>query len=84
MAHEDSPEEWQAWVEQACKAVGVDPRLVDTEVVLDFTKTVAQRFVRPMAPVAAHILGLAIASHDGVDARRLIEDLERTLPPASA
>lgn len=80
MSHTESPAEWQPWIERACEAVGVDPGLVDPQVVLALTRTVAERYVRPMAPVAAHILGLAVATH-GVGARdKLIEELTQTLP----
>ncbi|HET7723754.1 MAG TPA: DUF6457 domain-containing protein [Propionibacteriaceae bacterium] len=83
MTHEDSASDWQPWIEKACAAVGVDPALVDPIVVLALTKTVAERYVRPMAPVAAHILGLALATH-GVAARdELIDRLTQTLPAAA-
>lgn len=83
MSHTDNPEEWQPWINEACLAVGVDPALVDTDAVLALTKTVAQRFVRPMAPLAAHILGLAIASGGAADTEQLIEQLVGTLPEAA-
>lgn len=81
MSNPAGPDEWQAWIEQACRAVGVDPSLVRTEAVLALTRTVAQRFVRPMAPVAAHILGLAVATHGAAEMERLTDDLLSTLPP---
>ena len=80
MAERENPEEWQPWIVRACEAVGVDPELVDSQAVLALTRSVAQRYVRPMAPVAAHILGLALASQ-GVAAReRLIDQLVQTMP----
>jgi hypothetical protein len=83
MSHEENAADWQPWIDKACEAVGVDPALVDPQVVLGLTKTVAERFVRPMAPVAAHILGLAMGSQ-GLEAReRLVEQLVRTLPPTA-
>lgn len=83
MSHVENAADWQPWIDKACEAVGVDPGLVDPQVVLALTRTVAERYVRPMAPVAAHILGLAMGSQ-GLEARdRLIDDLVRTLPPAS-
>ncbi|MBI4901774.1 MAG: molybdopterin-guanine dinucleotide biosynthesis protein A [Actinobacteria bacterium] len=83
MSHPENPEDWQPWIEQACHAVGVDPALVDLDAVLALTRTVAQQFVRPMAPVAAHILGLAIGSQGVAERDHLIEDLVRTLPPST-
>ncbi len=82
MSQTDNPEEWQPWIDEACRAVGVDPAIVETDAVLALTKTVAQRFLRPMAPVAAHILGLAIASNRTASTEELIEALVNTLPPA--
>lgn len=82
MSHTDNPEEWQPWVDAACRQVGVDPAQVDIDTVLALTKSVARRFVRPMAPVAAYILGLAIASHGSDQTERLVAKLEGTLPPA--
>jgi len=83
MSNPEDPAEWQAWIEQACRALGVDPRLVDTDAVLGLTRTVAQRLARPMAPVAAHILGLAIGAQGAVQTGRLIDALASTLPPAT-
>lgn len=81
MPHQDDPGQWRPWVDEACQAVGVDPRLVDLDAVLALTGTVAHRLARPMAPVAAHILGLAMASGDAARPGRLIEALVSTLPP---
>ena len=53
---------WQAWIDHVCAAVGVDPALVDARAVNDLTGTVATTYERPMAPVSAHLWGLAIAT----------------------
>ena len=76
----ENPEDWQPWIVRACEAVGVDPELVDAQAVLKLTKTVAERYVRPMAPVAAHILGLALATQGASAREELIDRLTQTLP----
>lgn len=70
---------WDAWIADACAAVGVDPGLVDTEVVLTMTRQIAHGFERPMAPVGAYILGLAAASGDA-DLITLRRAIVATLP----
>ncbi|MHA6522893.1 DUF6457 domain-containing protein [Tessaracoccus sp. G1721] len=77
---DDASEQWQPWVEEACRAVGVDPSLVDTEIVLSLTREVAHRFTRPMAPVAAYILGLAVAQAGAGEAERLVGRVVDSLP----
>lgn len=50
---------WQPWIDHVCAAVGVDPDSVDARRVHRITGQVASVYTRPMAPVAAHLLGLA-------------------------
>lgn len=50
---------WQPWIDHVCAAVGVDPAAVDVAAVHDLSGEVAAVFTRPMAPVAAHLWGLA-------------------------
>lgn len=52
---------WQQWAQRACPAVGVDPALVDIPAIHDLTRHIAHQVQRPLAPVAAFILGLAVA-----------------------
>jgi hypothetical protein len=80
MSDAENPQEWQPWIERACRAVGVDPSLVRTDTVLALTRTVAHSLPRPMAPVAAHILGLAMASPGAPAPGDLVERLVGTLP----
>lgn len=51
---------WYDWIEGACAAVGIEPESVDVPTVLDMTKTIAHGVDRPMAPVGAYILGVAV------------------------
>lgn len=77
--------QWAAWIDAACASVGVDPAVVDVPAIHDLTKEIAHGFSRPMAPVGAFILGVAIGLESAagpVDpARRaqLIADLEDTI-----
>lgn len=55
------PEEWRTWLTEICAAFDLDPAQVDVRAVLDLTKEVAHGVDRPMAPVTAFVLGLALA-----------------------
>ncbi len=66
---------WQPWIDHVCAAVGVDPELVDVRWLHRITGEVATVYTRPMAPVAAHLLGLAEGSGVGPSrARQAIRD----------
>lgn len=51
---------WHDWIVEACKALDVDPALVDVKAIHGLTKRIAHEYERPMAPVGAYILGLAV------------------------
>jgi hypothetical protein len=53
---------WRPFIERACQAVGVDAATVDEDLILELTAKIAHDGERPMAPVGAYILGLAVAS----------------------
>ena len=55
--------EWGPWIEKLAASVGVEAELVDVTFIHSLTQVVAHEFERPMAPVAAYILGLAAAAH---------------------
>ncbi len=82
---------WTPWISEVCARVGVDPALIDVPFVHDLTRQVAHRYERPMAPVSAHIvgiaLGLALAADPDLDAPTKLADLAAsvvaTLPPES-
>ena len=69
------------------KRQGLDPEAVDVRSILDMTKTIAHDFERPMAPVGAYVLGLAVGrlQEQGrpVDIYALRTTLEATLPGAT-
>lgn len=76
--------EQEVWLQEACAAIGVDYSLLEVSLVLELTKQVAHRFVRPMAPVSAYALGVAVglsaAAEAPVDQRALVERIVETLP----
>ena len=61
---------WQPWVDHVCTAVGVDPAAVDVRAIHDLTGAVAEAYERPMAPVSAHLWGLAHGAGADPDAVR--------------
>ena len=69
--------QWRPFIERASEAVGVDPNLVDEDLILELTASIAHDGVRPMAPVGAFILGLAVAG--GGDPEALKADIERVI-----
>ncbi len=76
-------EGWHLFVRRACEAVGIDPDLVDVNAVLDMTREVAHAGARPMAPVSAYLLGLAVGMDADADPERLrmvIEDVATAAP----
>jgi hypothetical protein len=48
-----------AWIEELCAALGVDPALVDRDLILDVARDAAHNIARPAAPVTTFIIGLA-------------------------
>ena len=56
---------WHDWIVEACAALDVDPDLVDVKAIHGLTKRIAHEYERPMAPVGAYILGLAVGAGRG-------------------
>ncbi|MFV0533390.1 MAG: DUF6457 domain-containing protein [Cumulibacter sp.] len=79
-------QQWDAWVDRACAALGVDPGTVDITAIHALTKRVAHNLDRPLAPVSSYILGVAVgiaAAENAVDpATRdaLLQRLLSTVP----
>ena len=59
--------ELEEFIRTTCRALGIDPANVDQDLILELTKDVAHNVVRPAAPIAAFIVGLA-AGRAGGDA----------------
>ena len=70
----ENPELWDAWVASACDEIGVDPSVVDIELVHRLAKNVAGTGMRSMVPVGAFLLGCAVAN--GADAESVARRLE--------
>ena len=50
----------ERWVSAVCAELDLDPAGGDVPVVLDLTRDVAHNVLRPGAPVAAYLLGIAV------------------------
>ena len=74
---------WQEFVDRACAALDIDPVRVDMHGVLDLSREVAHAGARPMAPVSAHLWGLAAGADPEADLdylRRVVEDAATSAP----
>ena len=71
--------EWRPFIQRASAAVGVDADLVDEDLILELTASIAHDGVRPMAPVGAYILGLAVGA--GGDVEELKAAIEEIIAP---
>lgn len=68
------------WTAQACRALGLEPEVVDRTLVLDLARDVAHQVARPAAPVTAYLLGVAVGR--GADPDRAAATIRTTLPPS--
>ena len=74
---------WQEFVDRACAALEIDPGRVDIHGVLELSREIAHAGARPMAPVSAHLWGLAAGAALGRDLdylRRVVEDAATSAP----
>ena len=57
------------WISHLCRAVDLDPGLVDRDAVLDLAGDAAHAVVRPAAPVTTYVVGVLVgrAVAAGVD-----------------
>lgn len=79
--------EWQPFVTRVCEALGLDADRVDIDAILEMTREIAHAGARPMAPVSAFLLGLAVGRRPDESPeflRRVVEDAATAapLPPA--
>jgi len=71
------------WVSAACAELGLDAGEVAVPVVLDLAKDVAHNVLRPGAPVAAYLLGVAVGrGADPAEAASRLAELARDWPDA--
>lgn len=66
MVERPEPEMWSRWVERVRTALDVSVA-IDVPLVLDLAGAVSRRFSRPMAPVSACLLGVALGQHPDAD-----------------
>ena len=66
------PSELQRWLLETGDALGVDPEVVDTELLLDLARDGAHGVARPAVPLTCFLVGLAVARGGGGH-----EDLDR-------
>lgn len=75
--------QWQPFVDRVCAALGLDPARVDIDAILDMTREIAHAGARPMAPVSAYLLGLAVGRQPQTSPeflRRVVEDAATAAP----
>jgi hypothetical protein len=48
------------WIAELCRALEVDPSLVDRNAVLDLARDAAHGVARPAAPVTTYVAGIAV------------------------
>ena len=76
-----------AWVTEACAALGLDPSVVDRNTLLDLARDAAHNVARPAAPLTTFVAGLAAGTRGGsatdiADAVGVVQRLLATRPPA--
>jgi uncharacterized protein DUF6457 len=77
--------ELDAWAVAASAELGIDPGDVPVKAVLDLARDVAHQVVRPGAPVAAYLLGLAVGrGTDPADAAGRLTELALSWPTRAA
>ena len=65
-----------AWTAELSAALGLDPSVVDTDLLLDLARDAAHGVARPAAPLTTFLLGYAAASGLSVpEAARRISEL---------
>lgn len=75
--------EWGPFVDRVCAALGLDRDRVDIDAILDMTREIAHAGARPMAPVSAYLLGLAVGQQQDASPeylRRVVEDAATAAP----
>jgi Domain of unknown function (DUF6457) len=81
MSAPDAPAGMAEWVAAACAELGLDPAEIPVPVVLDLARDVAHGALRPGAPVAAYLVGLAAGRGAApADAAARLSDLALSWP----
>lgn len=72
--------QWDPWIAEVSAAVGVDPARVDVAALHELAGDVSRQFLRPMAPVATYLWGLAVASRPEADPDELRRAILAAMP----
>jgi hypothetical protein len=56
------------WTSEACRALGLDPGVIDQSLVLDLARDAAHSVMRPAAPITAYLFGVAVGRGADADA----------------
>jgi hypothetical protein len=68
------------WVREVCAALDIPAASVDIPRILDLTREISHRKTRPLGPVGAFILGMALGRHPDADPQALHDQILSTLP----
>lgn len=72
------------WTAQVSEALGLDPSVLNRDVVLDLTKDVAHGVARPAAPLTAYLLGVAVGRSGAGDVPALAMRVRELIPATPA
>ena len=59
------PDVLGGWVRELCAELGIDPELVDRDLVLDLARDAAHGVARPAAPLTTFLVGYAAGRRGG-------------------
>lgn len=68
------------WVREVCELLDIPPSEVDIPRILDLTREISHRKTRPLGPVGAFMLGMALGRHPEAGAGALYDRILSTLP----
>lgn len=60
-----TPADLDRWVLAVAEALGVDPAVLDRDLVLDLTRDVAHTVTRPAVPLTTFLMGVAVGAGSG-------------------
>ena len=70
------------WTADACRALALDPAVVDQALILDLARDAAHGVARPAAPLTTYLLGVAVGlAADPAAAAALLHSTLSAWPP---
>lgn len=73
------------WTADVCSALGLEPQVMDRDLVLDLARDVARGVARPAAPLTAYLVGVAVGrGADPAEATATVIRLAGSATPADA